>query len=66
MGDKDASAPSDEQMRKLSEALAGMRDALVEASLSLKDARLELDARQRLEIQANCQELIGRIKANSR
>lgn len=66
MGNKDAPAPSDEQMRKLSEALAGMRDALVEASLSLKDVRFELDARQRLEIQADCQELIGRIKTRIR
>lgn len=66
MDDNDAFVPSNEHMRRLSEGLAEMRDALVELSLSLKDARLALDAERRRVVEADSQELIDKIKANAR
>ncbi len=64
MDKQDRPAPTDEQMQmqRLADALADMRDALVEVSLLLKDMSVEFDAVERKALEEKFLELLEKIK----
>jgi hypothetical protein len=55
--------PSDDDLKKLADSLAALRDAMVEFSLYMKDYQFELESEQKQQVQVVVQQALKRVQS---